>query len=38
MSNADVEEGVVFAQNPTEGTKVDKETVVRIDVSSGKPR
>ena len=37
MSNSDVEEGVVFAQSPTEGTKVDKETVVRIDVSSGKP-
>ena len=37
VSNSDVEEGVVFAQNPTEGTRVDKETVVRIDVSSGKP-
>ena len=37
MANSDVEEGVVFAQNPTEGTRVDKETVVRIDVSSGKP-
>ncbi len=37
ISNSDVEEGIVFAQNPTEGTRVDKETVVRIDVSSGKP-
>jgi serine/threonine-protein kinase len=37
VSNSDVEEGVVFGQNPTEGTRVDKETVVRIDVSSGKP-
>src|SRR5262245_58208111 len=37
VSNSDVEEGVVFAQSPTEGTKVDKETVVRVDVSSGKP-
>ena len=37
VSNSDVEEGVVFQQTPTEGTKVDKETVVRIDVSAGKP-
>jgi eukaryotic-like serine/threonine-protein kinase len=37
VSNSDVEEGVVFQQSPTEGTKVDKQTVVRIDVSSGKP-
>ena len=37
VANSDVEEGVVFAQTPTEGTRVDKETVVRIDVSSGKP-
>jgi serine/threonine-protein kinase len=37
VSNSDVAEGTVFAQTPTEGTKVDKETVVRIDVSSGKP-
>jgi hypothetical protein len=27
VSNSDVEEGVVFGQNPTEGTRVDKETV-----------
>ena len=37
IANSDVEEGIVFAQSPTEGTRVDKETVVRIDVSSGKP-
>jgi serine/threonine-protein kinase len=37
VSNSDVEEGFVFAQNPTEGTRVDQETVVLIDVSSGKP-
>ena len=37
VSNSDVEEGVVFSQTPTEGTRVDKETVVTIDVSSGKP-
>ena len=37
VSNSDVEEGVVFTQTPTEGTHVDKETVVTIDVSSGKP-
>ncbi|HEU5009083.1 MAG TPA: PASTA domain-containing protein, partial [Gaiellaceae bacterium] len=37
VSSADVEEGVVISQSPTEGTKVDKQTLVRIDVSSGKP-
>ena len=37
VSNSDVEEGVVFAQNPTEGTRVDSETVILIDISSGKP-
>ena len=37
VANSDVEEGTVISQNPTEGTRVDKETVVRIDVSSGKP-
>jgi eukaryotic-like serine/threonine-protein kinase len=37
VSSADVEEGVVIQQSPTEGTKVGTETVVRIDVSSGKP-
>jgi serine/threonine-protein kinase len=36
--NSDVPEGTVFAQSPTEGTKVAKDTVVRIDVSSGKPQ
>jgi beta-lactam-binding protein with PASTA domain len=38
VSNSDVPEGTVFAQKPTEGTKVDKQTLVRIDVSSGKPQ
>ncbi|HUG64646.1 MAG TPA: Stk1 family PASTA domain-containing Ser/Thr kinase [Gaiellaceae bacterium] len=37
VSNSDVEEGLVFAQFPTEGTRVDKGEIVRIDVSSGKP-
>jgi eukaryotic-like serine/threonine-protein kinase len=37
LPNSDVEEGLVFAQTPTEGTKVEKDTVVTIDVSSGKP-
>ncbi len=37
VSSSDVEEGFVSAQNPTEGTRVDKETVILIDVSSGKP-
>ena len=37
LSSSDVEEGFVIAQNPTEGTRVDKETVILIDVSSGKP-
>jgi len=37
ISNSDVEEGLVFAQDPTEGTRVDKGTVVTIDVSAGKP-
>jgi beta-lactam-binding protein with PASTA domain/predicted Ser/Thr protein kinase len=37
VPSTDVEEGFVSAQNPTEGTRVDKETVILIDVSSGKP-
>jgi len=37
ISNSDVEEGLVFAQSPAAGTKVDKEDVVVIDVSAGKP-
>ena len=37
VANSDVEEGFVFDQNPTEGTRVDRETVILIDVSSGKP-
>jgi serine/threonine-protein kinase len=35
--DSDVEEGFVIRQNPTEGTRVDKETVILIDVSRGKP-
>jgi serine/threonine-protein kinase len=38
VPNSDVEEGLVFAQEPTEGTKVDKGDVIFIDVSSGKPK
>ena len=37
ISNSDVEEGVVFAQRPAEGKRVDPETIVTIDISSGKP-
>jgi serine/threonine-protein kinase len=37
VANSDVEEGVVFLQDPQEGTRVDPGDVVRIDVSSGKP-
>ena len=37
VPNSDVEEGLVFAQDPDPGTRVDNEAVVLIDVSSGKP-
>jgi len=37
LPNSDVEEGLVFAQTPTEGTRVEQDTVVTIDVSTGKP-
>jgi serine/threonine-protein kinase len=37
-ANSDVQEGFVFAQSPTEGTRVDKDTTIIIDVSSGKPQ
>ena len=37
LPNSDVEEGIVFAQTPTEGTDVEPDTVVTIDVSTGKP-
>ena len=37
LPNSDVEEGIVFAQTPTEGTDVEEDTVVTIDVSTGKP-
>jgi serine/threonine-protein kinase len=36
MSNPDVEQGLVFNQNPDAGTRVEKHTVVTIDVSTGK--
>jgi beta-lactam-binding protein with PASTA domain/predicted Ser/Thr protein kinase len=38
LSNPDVEEGLVFDQNPNPGTRVEKDTVVVIDVSTGKPQ
>jgi beta-lactam-binding protein with PASTA domain len=38
LSNPDVEEGLVFDQNPDAGTKVAKNTRVVIDVSTGKPQ
>ncbi len=38
VANSDVEEGLVFKQEPTEGTRVDTGTVVVIEVSSGKPQ
>jgi eukaryotic-like serine/threonine-protein kinase len=38
VSNSDVAEGFVFAQNPTEGTRVEKGSEVIIDVSTGKPQ
>jgi serine/threonine-protein kinase len=37
ISSSDVDEGVVIAQRPQEGTDVDKGTQVVIDVSSGRP-
>jgi eukaryotic-like serine/threonine-protein kinase len=37
VSNSDVEEGLVFQQDPTEGTRLEPGEIVRIDVSSGKP-
>jgi eukaryotic-like serine/threonine-protein kinase len=37
VSNSDVEEGLVFKQQPEAGTRVDKDDVVVIDVSAGKP-
>jgi eukaryotic-like serine/threonine-protein kinase len=36
LSNPDVEQGLVFDQNPDAGTNVEKKTVVTIDVSTGK--
>jgi beta-lactam-binding protein with PASTA domain len=37
VSNSDVEEGLVFQQDPVEGTRLEPGEIVRIDVSSGKP-
>jgi beta-lactam-binding protein with PASTA domain len=37
IANSDVEEGLVFAQRPVEGSRVDPNSLVTIDVSSGKP-
>ncbi len=37
VPNSDVEEGVVFGQNPSEGTRVEDGTSVQLEVSSGKP-
>jgi eukaryotic-like serine/threonine-protein kinase len=37
VASSDVEEGLVISQDPQQGTRVDKESIVRIEVSSGKP-
>src|SRR5919106_687873 len=37
VPSSDVEEGLVIDQDPKQGTKLDRESVVTIDVSSGKP-
>lgn len=37
IANSDVEEGVVFAQSPDAGVRVERESIVIIDVSSGRP-
>jgi beta-lactam-binding protein with PASTA domain len=36
VPSSDVEEGFVISQTPTQGTRVEKETIVVIDVSTGK--
>jgi beta-lactam-binding protein with PASTA domain len=38
QANADVEEGLVFDQNPEAGTRVARDTKVVIGVSTGKPQ
>jgi beta-lactam-binding protein with PASTA domain/predicted Ser/Thr protein kinase len=38
LANADVEQGLVYRQSPDAGTRVEKETRVVIDVSTGKPQ
>ena len=37
VSSSDVEEGLVISQDPEQGARVDRESVVTINVSSGKP-
>ena len=37
VPSSDVEEGLVISQDPDQGTRVDRESIVTIDVSSGKP-
>jgi eukaryotic-like serine/threonine-protein kinase len=37
VPNSDVPEGEVFEQNPTQGERVEEDSVVTIQVSSGKP-
>ena len=37
VSHSEVPEGVVIAQNPTEGTRVEEGSRVLLDVSAGKP-
>jgi eukaryotic-like serine/threonine-protein kinase len=37
VPSSDVEEGLVIDQNPDQGARVDRESVVTINVSSGKP-
>src|SRR5919108_2980833 len=36
VPSSDVEEGFVISQSPTQGTRVEKETIVAIEVSTGK--
>jgi eukaryotic-like serine/threonine-protein kinase len=38
VSSSDVEEGVVISQDPDEGTRVERNSVVTIQVSSGRPK
>lgn len=38
VANDQFEPGIVFAQDPADGTKVDKGTTVRLSVSAGAPK